>query len=152
MIKKTHQAKDTILMKKFDAFAPRFSHLGYSNKCSFSLWSIVSFLVVSIFSLGKSRKFSLKVLIFLDILMTWYMLGTFLDWTIFVGKSYLTKPIFDFGTAVCNRLWEKTLLVASAKSFIPNGFKSKFFSGRISFLIRLLMVCLCFLSDQNLLN
>ena len=61
--------------------------------------------------------------------MTSDMLCFFLGWTIFVEISSLTKYTFGLGTAVCNILWGETLLIASAKSFILNGFKSQFFSG-----------------------
>ena len=42
------------------AFEAVIRHLRYSSQCSFSLWSIVSFSMVSIFSLVKTFKFSLK--------------------------------------------------------------------------------------------
>ena len=112
------------------AFEAVIRHLRYSSQCLFSLCPIVSFSMVSIFSLLKTFKTSpLKKLIFLDILMTSDMLRTFSDWTIFVQRSYRTKSSFGVGTGVCNIIWGETLLIASAKSFINNGFKSQFFRG-----------------------
>ena len=106
------------------AFEAVISHLRCSNQYSFSLWPIVNFSMVSIFSLVKTLKFSLKSLILSDILMISDMLNTFSGWTMFVKISSLTKSTFGLGTAVCNILLGETLLRASAKSFILNGFKS----------------------------
>ena len=93
---------------------------------------IVSFLI---FYLEKTLKFSLKSLIFLDILMTTDMLSTFLCWTIFVKIAFLTKSTFDWDITVCNILWGESLLIASAKSFMLNGFSV----DQTSFSVKLLL-------------
>ena len=80
----------------------------------------------SIFSLVEMLKFPLTSLEFLDTLMTSDMLSIF---DIFFEVSYLRKSTFGLGTAACNILLGETLWIASAKSFILNGFKSQFFSG-----------------------
>ena len=77
----------------------------------------------------KTRQFSLKSLVFLDVLMASDMLSTYLGSTIFVEISSLTKCTFGFGSAVSNIISGETLSIASAKSFIINDFKSQFFSG-----------------------
>ena len=141
-----------ILVTTSWAFEAVIRHLRYSNQCSFSLWPIVSFSMVSIFSLVKTLKFSLKSLIFLDILMTSDMLSTFLGWTIFVEISSLTKSTFGLGTAECNTLRGETLLIASAKSYILNGFKLQFFSGSNLFFGEASNGFPFFLSGQNLLD
>ena len=73
------------------AFEAVRRHLRYSNQCPFSLWPIVSFSMVLIFSLVKTRKFWLKLFMFLD------MLSTFSGWAFFVEISSLTISTFSFG-------------------------------------------------------
>ena len=85
--------------------------------------------MVSRFSLVKTPKFSLKSLVFLEILITSDMLSTFLGSAVFVEINSLTKFTFCLGTAVCNILSGETLWIVSAKSFILKGFKLQFFSG-----------------------
>ena len=118
-----------ILVTTSWAFEAVIRHLRYSYQYSFSFWPIVSFSMVSIFSLVKTPKFSLKSLIFLDILMTSDMLITFLGGTIFIEISSLIKSTFGLGNAVCIIIWGKSLFTASAKFFILNGYKSQFFGG-----------------------
>ena len=65
--------------------------------------------------------------------MTSNILSCFLDSKRFVEKSYLTKSTFDLGTALCNILSEKTLLIASVKSFILLSSFIQFFSGSTIF-------------------
>ena len=50
----------------------------------------------------------------------------FLGWTIFVEISSLTKSTIGLATSEWDILWGETLFIASAKSFIRNGFKSQF--------------------------
>ena len=109
-----------------------------------------SFSMISIFSLVKTLKLSLRSLIFLDILMASDMLRTFSDWTIFVQISSLTKSTFCLSTAVCNIPWGETALVP-AELVYSTVLNHSFSVYQTSFLVKLLLVSF-FFSGQNLLD